>query len=554
MPLQSTRTYGALAAGLGLALVALLARAASLTPGLPLDDAWIHAAFARHLATGEGWVLFPGGTPGGETSLLWPLLLAPAEAWGGSAPALALALGSAAWFVVPGLAGSLARSPVTGRLVAVILGLCGPLLFAALSGMETIPVLAGGLGAVSLFAGGRHRAGMTLAGATTWLRPDAAVLVVVLAGAGLFLRWRQRPGPQAVREALVASLPGVILAVAGLAALAVMEGGFPPATLGGRRWISGLDPRLTFGEPTLGAARLARDWLRSVDAELGLSAATAAWPSTIAMPLRWGWRLAAAAALAAGVLVGMRARWGDSTARRGPAAPRGGAWLVLVTWAGVLLLVYGAVLPDRGHVGRYQPQVYVLLALLGVEGIVHLARRGPALVRAGAVTVALLPALGWGIGLGRAATSWVDCVSHLNGVHRRAARELSARVGPDGVVALFDVGVAAYVHTGPMIDMSGLSDPEAAFALAHRSMASLLRSRGATHVLLPVFAQDSAGSLRDRLGLMSEDGIDLERVAVYEWPQQRWARAFRYSGHAFRRLFLYRVHGFASTLAPGAMR
>ncbi len=46
---------------------------------LPLDDAWIHLAFAKHLAESGQWGLLAGQPSGGETSPGYPLLLTLAE-------------------------------------------------------------------------------------------------------------------------------------------------------------------------------------------------------------------------------------------------------------------------------------------------------------------------------------------------------------------------------------------------------------------------------------------------------------------------------------------
>jgi hypothetical protein len=522
--------------------------------GLPLDDAWIHAAFARHLAQGEGWVLFTGAASGGETSLLWPWLLIAAERWGAAAPVMSVALGAAAWLVAPGLIGCLATSAPRARVLAVVAGLCGPLLFVSLSGMEAVPALAVGLGAIHLFARGRATAGLLLAAAAVWLRPDASLLVVILALVHLLRR-----------ESVRVLIPGVSLALIGLAGLAFLEGSFPPATLGGRRWISGLEPGLSWSGLGGGFLGLARDWLTALDADLGVSRVTASWPSATAGLMRWAWR----AAVVLAVSMALTGAWRSWRAPAGrdlrdpdrsrpwtrflPRSPESQArWLVLV-WTGALLLFYGLVLPDRGHVGRYQPQVYVLFALALVEGTVRMlgggGAAGPAGAagRAGTAIATLLLVAGWGGGVGQAAKSWAGCIDHLNRVHRRAANELGGLVGEDGIVAVFDVGVAAYVHGGAMIDMSGLSDPAAASALHDRTVAEWLAAREATHVLLPVFEEDTRGSLRDRLGLMSDDGVDLERIAVYEIPRADWGPAFQYSGHAFRRLFLYRIRGLYSS-------
>ncbi len=82
---------GAAVALAALAGAVLAARLGGVGLGLPLDDAWIHAAFARNLARDHVWGLLAGVPSGGESSLLWPVLLLPGELGGGSgAPLLAL--------------------------------------------------------------------------------------------------------------------------------------------------------------------------------------------------------------------------------------------------------------------------------------------------------------------------------------------------------------------------------------------------------------------------------------------------------------------------------
>ena len=89
--------FGAAAALLGIVACLAWARVQGVALGLPLDDGWIHAAFARHLANGGVWGLFSGERSGGESSALWPLLLMLGEFFGASAaPRLALLYGAGA--------------------------------------------------------------------------------------------------------------------------------------------------------------------------------------------------------------------------------------------------------------------------------------------------------------------------------------------------------------------------------------------------------------------------------------------------------------------------
>src|SRR5512135_3568930 len=57
-------------------LVFLSLGAFSYRIGFPLDDAWIHATYARNLAIRGEWSFLPGQPSAGSTSPLWRLLLA----------------------------------------------------------------------------------------------------------------------------------------------------------------------------------------------------------------------------------------------------------------------------------------------------------------------------------------------------------------------------------------------------------------------------------------------------------------------------------------------
>jgi hypothetical protein len=67
------------AAGCGLLILHGCANAYLLDQGFPLDDAWIHAVYARELARTGTLAYNPGIAATGETSPLWALVVAPAH-------------------------------------------------------------------------------------------------------------------------------------------------------------------------------------------------------------------------------------------------------------------------------------------------------------------------------------------------------------------------------------------------------------------------------------------------------------------------------------------
>ena len=556
---RHTLAPGAMAASFGLVLSLTLARNAGFSLGLPLDDAWIHAAFARHLAESARWGLFAGQRSGGETSLLWPALLAIAErVRPGSAPSVALLLGGGCWLVLPGLVGTFARTPRRGQLLALAVGACGPLLFLALSGMETIPALLLGLLAIARVSSGDLTGGALAAGVATALRPDGVLLLpALLIGGVAHERGRIPVGPTAKHSGspgaawgrtLRAMAPGLALCLTSVVLLAAVEGRFPPSTLGGRRWIEGLGvhPSATGGLPAL--VRLVIEWGRALSADLGWGRIAAEHPFAGGQQLRWIWRgVAASAMVGGGVLVAARAlRYASDAEEEGSRRAEG----MLLSWTALVLLAYAVILPARGHLGRYQPQVFVVFLMLLVEGIAWFAAlpRGRAAARGAAAVCAAVVAGGLVVGWITAGWLWGRAVATVDSVHVRAARELTTLLPPGARLAVFDVGAAAYFYRDPMVDLSGLSDPEVAALLPRGDLAPLLRQRGVGFLLMPQLGAQGAQSLAARLGLLPHEGFALEPIASWTAGQGLWGQAFNYSGNVFPRLQLFEIA--APTTSP----
>jgi hypothetical protein len=117
-----------------------LERTAGVWPA-PLDDVYIYYGYARSLALGEPFAWFPGnGYSSGATSMLYPLLLAPAWALGLRGSALGIAAAAVALVALFDLCRSLRalmRDRAASWLVPPLL-VCVPLLdWSWLSGMET---------------------------------------------------------------------------------------------------------------------------------------------------------------------------------------------------------------------------------------------------------------------------------------------------------------------------------------------------------------------------------------------------------------------------------
>jgi len=401
--------------GLFLAAERRLAGAA----GLPLDDAWIHAHFARNLAEGAGFAYNPGVPVAGSTAPLWTLLLAGAFLLAGPSLAAIKALGVAtalgAALATHAAARAWGATPASALAAAVALAWTGALAWGALSGMEV--TLAALLVALALRAHARGRAGATArwAALAALARPEALVPGVLLAAAG----------PHTWRRAAI--FTGTALGVLG--------------------------PWVAFSLATVGAPVPATAAAKVEGGLLG-------WVTGRAEP--WGQALLARPAAFAGEWVGWLAttHWALPVAL-GPALAlawrRGGRTLGLPALALVAHPLAMAVLaPYRGpgfQEGRYSihllPLAFVLLG--GALDALPRAWRRPALVGWLALALATLPA---------AAARYGWAVQNINAMQVHLGHWVDRHVPAGARLALNDVGAIAWVSRREVIDLMGLVTPE----------------------------------------------------------------------------------------------
>jgi hypothetical protein len=200
--------------------------------GFPLDDAWIHAVYARSLMEEGSYAYNPGEPATGATSMLWPLLLAVVHAASASTEAFVVGaklLGFVLHAFATGFAAIALRRAGDRWLTLAISALAGmnpDLLAASLSGMEVS--LATLVAAAALWAvrAERDRALVVVAFFAYPARPELALLMPILPiAARAPSDWRA-----AMRDALHA-LAGVALSATLICVRAWVVSGRPlPAT------------------------------------------------------------------------------------------------------------------------------------------------------------------------------------------------------------------------------------------------------------------------------------------------------------------------------------
>ncbi|MBM3324017.1 hypothetical protein FJY69_11170, partial [candidate division WOR-3 bacterium] len=155
--------------------------------GFPLDDPWIHLAFARNLARGMGFVFNPGEPVAGSTAPLWTLVLALVHLATRSAAAMVILakLLAAGFLFVAGSYASRLGTLLTGeRKAGLAAGIAvvtlGPMGWAVMSGMEVTLSVALTLAGIYFYLSRPRGPGWFVAwllfGLAAWARPEALVL------------------------------------------------------------------------------------------------------------------------------------------------------------------------------------------------------------------------------------------------------------------------------------------------------------------------------------------------------------------------------------------
>jgi hypothetical protein len=387
--------------------------------GFPLDDSWIHLHFARNIAEGAGFAYNPGVPVAGSTAPLWTLLLALGVAVAGPSLLVAKLIGIlaalAAAVVVRRAALAWGASRVGALGAAIALAWAGAMAWGALSGME-VP-LAALLVAGALLAHARGRDAWTAlwAALAVVARPEALILLPLLAVAR----------PLTVRRALLFAGIGIVVVSPAVVFSLATVGAPIPATAAAKiegglvGWLLGV------------REAAARTWIQRPAEFVG------AWVAWLGLT---DWLLPVAL-LPALVLVWRRPG-------RALAIP------ALALLAHPIAMALLAPYRDPGfQEGRYS------IHLLPLAFVVLAAALGARLTRPHLALIAayLLLAL---VALPSAAGRYGWAVQNINAMQVHLGHWVDAHLPARGAIAVNDIGAIAYVSRREVIDLMGLVTPD----------------------------------------------------------------------------------------------
>jgi hypothetical protein len=432
------RPYDALLLVVALALAVLYIRAAG--GGFPLDDSWIHQVYGRNLAQNGEWAFVSGEPSAASTSPLYTVLLSigyrldvPYGLW-------AHTLGVLTLFITGVLGARLAERLLSGKrwaaaLTGLVLVLCWQLVWATVSGMETM--------LFSMFT--------LLLIALAWQERDAedqTIQAVILRGVvfGIIAALATLARPEGV------ALTGII----GLLMLAARPHGlrnvFVWGVAAGTGFLLTMAPYLLLNVQLTGG--LLPNTAAAKYAQTQTIRATITYPQRVlnmAQPLVIGGQfllLPGIIYFAVSRLSKARRQWFD--------------WLLLV-WPVLLILLYAERLPAAYQYGRYVMPALPALIVAGVAGSLGLMMRtrrvlvGRVAMRA-LLASAVLVFVFFAVVTGP--STYARDVRIINEEMVTSAHWIEAHILPDELLAIHDIGAVGFFAPRPILDIAGLVNPD----------------------------------------------------------------------------------------------
>jgi hypothetical protein len=458
-PLRTSLALSLLAlAACGLYLLAEWgALVAAGTPGLgfPLDDSWIHVAFAENMADGAGLSLNPGEPVTGSTAPLWTALVAVLATFTDDPDALVLPMKLlgllfhlAGVFLTWTVGRRLGLSPALATVAAALVAVANQAIWSALSGMEIPLFVALSLAGILLHLDereelrdggrtGRAPAALAVLALSTLARPEGALLVLAAAIDRLLVFGRhpetdavtlEWPGRDRWRSLAAALVPAALVLLPVFAVYMWIWGSPLPTTYAAKAGAGG---------------------------STGLHLPDGRYLSTV-LGILFGSQPWATLAAGGGVAVLM--------ARLGKHEGRG---LLPALWLLGLPLAYSMITPPGGsplvgNFGRYVYPLGPMVVILGVLGLAAAARalsvdRRRPLLLAVALVVLFAPTVS---ALVRGAGFFGRNVSDIYRGDVTMAKELARELPPEAVVATMDIGAMGTFLPNRIVDLAAIADPE----------------------------------------------------------------------------------------------
>ncbi len=565
------------------------------SPGFPLDDSWIYAAFAR-MFVAHGEIAFnPGHTSVGFTSSLWFLLLCLGRVAGLPAVGWSLFLGSIAQFILAVAMGSLvfpflisvgeassfdrgsreigpgrpshsSREMRSGRsalcalpsalcaLLSVLVLLCGPLVWYSLSGMETSAFLTIGVLAILFMNRGRYGWAGLFLGLVLVTRIEGCVLWVLGFLYAVIVEFLGGRTGRDAEEVEKHSAKGIAQSAPGpgfrRSALCALHSAIPLLLIPAFFLILELLKNLYLTGTFLPTTFAGRKWLSVPAGGRGLLAYLRLWGygfriSLLPRFLQQGLSLVLfwiGVGLLA--LVSLRLIIRDAL---GDKRKISGLFLFLI-WAIGHNLVYVIMLPSPSQAGRYQAINFLLfwlvLFLPPAAGLVRKAAKP----LPGAKTVAVMLSILMGgillldlVSTHRWQEVYRTTVRHINDVHVTVARWIGTNLPPGTRLAAFDIGALKYFSPETeIIDLGGLVDRDFADYLRQGKVVDYMKKRGADYLAM-VELQSSPGWIFENLGILNDPRLRLRPLFGMMQRPEIYRVHYQIAANTFPKMVVYRI-------------
>jgi hypothetical protein len=422
---------------------------------LPLDDAYIHFAYAKNLADTGVFCLNPGEPSLGTSSAPWVLLLALLRRahidlyWGAQALSFGffVLLLVTTMRLVRGAAERLGADATSTRFAAtfagLVLALNGNVQWMVQSGMETTMLLALGFLAIAEYS--RRGFGVvagTLAGLVFAVRAPGAALIAALVifeiARGRWQWWR------GLAAAFLVSSPALALN------LSITHGLLPTSATG---------KLLTYVDGSFDPVDMAR-----------FTGAYTAFQKYVPQNV-----VLLGGALAALAFASRRSP-GGVLARllRHPECS------VAALWGILHFAAYDAGFRALGSQGRYLVEEQTVATIVGSVGLLFLALR---VQRSAALALVSLCLVGAAASLSYWRRVYFDNGRHIEDAYVRMAEWIGANTPRDARIAAFDIGILRYLGDRYTIDLGGLVDPASHPCLRKHDCGAYVRDHGGTYVL-----------------------------------------------------------------------